>query len=163
MIEFTTALFLMLSTMTGMPKEAEAKMIASSTVDDGQKEAIVRVIEAKKMLTFEDYVRAYYADTPILAEIARCESTFRHYLPNGEILRGKVNKGDVGVMQINEYYHKDQAEKLGYDLETIEGNLAYAKNLYDRQGSAPWVSSSPCWKKYENKNLVEKPTVLAKK
>ena len=163
MIELTTALFLMLSTITGIPKEAEAQMIASSTENGMQKEAIVKIVESKKLITFEDYVRAYYEDTPILAEIAKCESSFRHYLPNGEVMRGKINKGDIGVMQINEYYHKDTAEKLGYDLMTIEGNMAYAKNLYEREGSDPWISSSPCWKKFENKNLVSKPVELAKK
>jgi hypothetical protein len=91
-----------------------------------------------------------------LAEIAKCESTFRHFLPNGEVIRGKVNKDDVGVMQINEKYHKDTATKLGFDLETINGNLAYAKWLYEKEGTYPWISSSACWNDKVTSTLASK-------
>lgn len=97
--------------------------------------------------TLEEYVREYYADEPILAEIARCESTFRHLNEKGEVLRGEVNNQDVGVMQINLYYHGETAEKLGYDPMTLEGNLAYARELHEKKGTAPWSASAPCWKK----------------
>ena len=83
-----------------------------------------------------------------MAEIAKCESTFRQYDSKGEVIKGIVNKSDVGVMQINKYYHLKQAEKLGYDLHTIEGNMAYAKALYEREGTKPWNASSKCWMKY---------------
>jgi hypothetical protein len=96
----------------------------------------------------EEYVRTYFADVPVLAEIARCESTFRHHdSRTGSILKGKVNNNDVGVMQINTVYHRDTARRLGYDLETIEGNLGYARNLYEREGTRPWNSSRACWNK----------------
>ena len=96
----------------------------------------------------EAYVREYFKDTPILAEISKCESSFRHIGSNGEIIRGKVNKGDIGVMQINTYYHEKQADNLGIDLTTLRGNLEYAKQLYEKEGTAPWQSSSKCWNKY---------------
>lgn len=95
----------------------------------------------------EKQVRAYFADVPLMAEIARCESRFRQYDVHGNVLRGKVNTKDVGVMQINEYYHLARATKLGYDLHSVEGNMLYARRLYNEQGSQPWVSSSPCWGK----------------
>ena len=94
----------------------------------------------------EAYVRDYFADAPILAEIARCESTFRQFGSSGNVIRGKVNKGDIGVMQINEYYHGDNAAKLGFDIYTLDGNLGYAKYLYQKYGNDPWSSSSKCWK-----------------
>lgn len=97
--------------------------------------------------TLEEYVREYYRDEPILAEIARCESHFRHLTVEGEVVRGKVNNFDVGVMQINTAYHGEKAEELGHDLLTLEGNLSYAKDLYKRQGTTPWASSASCWKK----------------
>jgi len=53
-------------------------------------------------------------------------------------------------MQINEYYHTDKAKKLGLNLRTVEGNLAYAKYLYDKEGTQPWISSSKCWNPTEN-------------
>lgn len=93
----------------------------------------------------EQTVREYFADIPIMAEIARCESTYRHYLPNGEVLRGKVDNDDTGVMQINTRYHQKTADKLGLDLENIYDNMAYARNLYERKGTQPWSASAPCW------------------
>ncbi len=50
-------------------------------------------------------------------------------------------------MQINEHFHLDKALELGYDIYTIEGNLAYGKYLYYKEGTAPWVSSASCWKR----------------
>ena len=82
-----------------------------------------------------------------MQEIAFCESTFRQFGADGQPLRGHVNGADVGVMQINEYYHGATASKLGFNLETIDGNMGYARYLYDTQGVAPWIHSKPCWSK----------------
>ncbi|MDP3803921.1 MAG: hypothetical protein Q8Q87_00045 [Candidatus Omnitrophota bacterium] len=98
-------------------------------------------------LTLEEYVREYFKDTPIMAEIAKCESRFRHLGRNGKVLRGEVAREDLGVMQINEFYHEERADKLGIDLHTLDGNLAYAKWLYNKEGTAPWFASSKCWQK----------------
>ncbi len=95
----------------------------------------------------EAKVRAYFSDIPVMAEVSRCESQFRQYDKNGETVRGRVNAKDVGVMQINERYHLKRAQKLGYDLYTVEGNLAYGRLLYEEQGTQPWSASSPCWGK----------------
>ncbi|MDD4988936.1 MAG: hypothetical protein PHV42_00725 [Candidatus Pacebacteria bacterium] len=98
-------------------------------------------------MTLEDHVRESFKDTPILAEVARCESEFRQFGTDGKIIRGEVNKHDVGVMQINEGYHGAEAEKLGLDLHTLDGNIAFAKILYAKEGTKPWNSSKPCWGK----------------
>ena len=95
--------------------------------------------------TVEEYVREYFEEDPVLAEVARCESKFRHFGKNGDIIRGEINSKDVGVMQINEHYHKDTALKLGLNIYSLDGNLAYAQYLYDREGTQPWMSSSKCW------------------
>jgi hypothetical protein len=97
--------------------------------------------------TVEQYVREYFADDPIMAEIARCESRFKQFDKDGSIHRGVVNDQDLGVMQVNEFYHGVTAKKLGLDLYSIQGNVAYAKYLYDKEGTQPWISSSPCWSK----------------
>jgi hypothetical protein len=91
-----------------------------------------------------------------MANVAFCESSFRQYDIKGNILRGGVNKSDVGVMQVNEYYHGKTADKLGYDLYTIEGNLAYARYLYNREGARPWMSSSACWSKFSQSDIAKK-------
>src|SRR5689334_3719567 len=67
--------------------------------------------EIETTMTTEKYVRQYFKDIPIMIQIAKCESTFRQLDEDGEIHRGRVNNADVGVMQINEFYHLNQAEK----------------------------------------------------
>lgn len=106
--------------------------------------------EIEDMMGTEKYVRQYFKDIPIMIQIARCESTFRQLDDDGEIHRGRVNDADVGVMQINEFYHLNTAIDKDYNIYTIEGNTAYARDLYERQGTQPWISSKPCWGKYVN-------------
>jgi len=98
-------------------------------------------------LNTKDIVIQYYKETPMLVEVAKCESSLTHYTASGEVLRGKVDSRDIGVMQINEYYHRNTAEKLGLDIETLEGNLEYGQYLYNKQGLQPWSASSKCWSK----------------
>lgn len=118
---------------------------AVAQVAPSQKKESQEKIE--NLMTVEEYVRGYFSDIPVMIEIAKCESRFRQYDTNGEVLRGVVNSLDRGVMQINEYYHLETAEKLGYDILTIEGNTAYARYIFEKSGVKPWVSSSPCWGK----------------
>ncbi len=102
--------------------------------------------QAKTQNTVEREVRKYFKDIPILAEVARCESHFTHINPaTGNVIRGKVNPNDVGVMQINEYYHNKTAESMGLDLKNFSDNMAYARYLYERDGTQPWSASSACW------------------
>lgn len=77
--------------------------------------------------------------------IAWCESKFRQFDTNGNILRGEINNKDVGIFQINEKYHLEQSKKLGMDIYTIKGNIAYADWLYQKQGTKPWNWSKECW------------------
>ena len=96
--------------------------------------------------TVEHRVRTYFKDVPQLAEIAWCESRFTHVNPaTGTVIRGIVNSVDVGVMQINEYYHGSEAREMGIDLYSLQGNMAYARHLYENEGTRPWGSSQGCW------------------
>ena len=148
MIEATTSLLMLVSAFYGTPDTTAS--VANAMQATVAKTAIVEVqketnIPHDQPQTMEQYVRMYYKDTPLLAEIARCESTFRHLDKDGTPLRGGVNKGDIGVMQINETYHLESAVNLGYDIHTTEGNVAYARYLYNKYGSSPWNASKPCW------------------
>ena len=96
----------------------------------------------------EAKVREYFSDIPIMAEIARCESSYRHIHQDGSVLRGYVDQNDTGVMQINLYYHDYSARNLGLDLENFYDNMAYARYLYERKGTQPWTASVPCWGSY---------------
>lgn len=110
--------------------------------------------DVSTMMSTEQYVRKYFKDIPIMIEVARCESTFRQLDDDGEVHRGRVVPQDVGVMQINEYYHLDQALKKNIDIYSLDGNLSYARDLYEREGTVPWNSSKPCWGKYERQNIA---------
>lgn len=79
-----------------------------------------------------------------MREIARCESGMRQFNPDGSVLRGVVNSKDVGMFQINEFYHLADAKRLGYNIYTLEGNIGYAKHLVRTQGYRPWVHSNSC-------------------
>ncbi len=103
--------------------------------------------------TVEEYVRDYFniTHTPILAEIAKCESQFRQFDKNGDILKNGMGSSAIGIMQIMSSVHDDTAENLDIDIRSIEGNLAYAQYLYDKHermygdGTLPWKSSKACW------------------
>lgn len=145
MIELTTGIVFLLSSMYGAGNTTtDAVNVQPSTVDSVESTSQITSESDRKAV--ESYLREHFADTPILIEIARCESTFTHY-KDGEVVRGRVDNADVGVMQINERYHLETAKKLGYDIHTIEGNMAYAKYLYEKSGSKPWNASKPCWSK----------------
>ncbi len=96
----------------------------------------------------EAIVRNYFADAPIMIEIARCESTFRHNLADGSVLQGRVDNADTGVMQINTRYHEETAIALDLNLKDIYDNMAYARHLYEKSGTQPWSASSPCWNQH---------------
>ncbi|MCF7815684.1 MAG: hypothetical protein K9M10_01360 [Candidatus Pacebacteria bacterium] len=93
----------------------------------------------------EEAVRSYFSDIPVMIQIARCESTFRHTIDDGTILRGRVDPADTGVMQINTRYHGTKAMELGLDLTNMYDNMEFARDLYLRQGTKPWNASAPCW------------------
>lgn len=118
---------------------------ASITVATAVPIADIQAIPKEPIVSVEQYVKTYFAKNPILAEIAKCESRYRQYTTHGEVLRGRAVKQDVGVMQINETYHLETSEKLGYNIYTLDGNLAYGLYLYEKQGVQPWRSSDACW------------------
>jgi hypothetical protein len=110
----------------------------------------------KNFNSVEQTVRVYFADLPILVRIAKCESHFRQYDDKGEVLSGVANYMDRGVMQINELYHNSKALTLGMDIHTLEGNLEYARHLYEQEGTRPWMSSSSCWSETQETEIARK-------
>lgn len=89
--------------------------------------------------------REFQSDAPVMVQVAFCESTFRQYGPDGDVLRGSVNPQDRGIFQINEKYHGDEAAALGFDIYTTEGNIEFGRYLYSKYGTQPWQASEPCW------------------
>ena len=52
---------------------------------------------------------------------------------------------DIGVMQINDYFHEQKALELGLNIYDNEDNIAYGALLMSKQGLSPWSSSKKCW------------------
>ena len=142
MIELATGAAFLMSSLYGAG-QTNAKTTPMADLSTKQESAIIRNITNTKQV--EAYVRREFSNTPILVEIARCESTFRQFDDSGRVIRGIVNNKDVGVMQINEKYHSETADRLGTDIYSVEGNVAFAKYLYKKYGTSPWSASSNCW------------------
>ena len=89
-------------------------------------------------------VEAYFADIPVMINIAKCESNFTQYV-DGHTLNGGSG-GMMGVFQINRAVHLAYSIKIGHDINTLAGNMEYARHLYNTQGGTdPWYSSEGCW------------------
>src|ERR1051326_3112727 len=85
----------------------------------------------------EARVTAYFPDAPQMVAIAKCESGFRQYGPSGAPLAGGAAGNYIGVFQISSG-HAAEAMSLGMDIYRTDENLAYAKFLYQKQGTALW-------------------------
>lgn len=81
----------------------------------------------------------------VLLKIAECESGNRQFDDAGAVIRGRANPLDRGRFQINTYWHGEEAEKRGIDLNTWEGNTQFALILYERNGTRDWGWSAWCW------------------
>ncbi len=137
-----------------VPQVAQVATTSATTTD-------IDITNATSSQDIAEIVQDYYKDTPILANVARCESQYRQYNSNGSVFRGVVNNADVGVMQINEKYHSARAKQLGIDLHTLEGNLEYGALLYKEQGLQPWSASKPCWGSTVAKATVKTNSTVA--
>ncbi len=152
---FTVGLVTLASAITGQGISSAQSTVPMVLMVEKSAASAARFIDYTRKEEVTEYLKEYFADTPVLVEIAFCESTFRQVGLNGEALRGNVDSDDIGVMQINLRYHNKKAVELGLDLHTLDGNLEYAKYLYQKEGVRPWMSSAKCWMKseaYKNSN-----------
>ncbi len=95
----------------------------------------------------ERRVREYFADIPVMIGICGCESTFQQYREDGTLLVSRhvkegTNRRDstaLGVCQITYKNHYGNWTKSPEtDITTLEGNLAYARWLYEENGTSDW-------------------------
>jgi len=86
----------------------------------------------------EARVREAFADAPEMISISKCESGYRQFAPDGSVLRGGPGGRYVGLFQIDQPLHAAWAASLGFDILTVEGNIGYARHLYDAKGTKPW-------------------------
>lgn len=128
-------------------------LVADSTMDyirqpiaEPLKESAVEKIDTTSKEYVQRAVAKEFGADSVMYKIARCEGRFVQIdKATGEALRGRQNRLDRGVFQINEYYHLSTSKKMGIDILTLEGNIKYARFLYDTQGTRPWNWSKACW------------------
>jgi len=77
-----------------------------------------------------------------MVEVARAESGIRQFDANGNVIMSPTK--DAGLFQIN-WVNWDTAKRLGYDIYTVEGNIAMAKYLLRSQGLNAWSESAKNW------------------
>ncbi len=103
---------------------------------------------------------SYGLNPDIATAIIACESrnnpNARH---NNKDRKGNIWSSDHGYWQINDYYHRKTALKLGYDLNDHDENLMYGFYVLKKQGTAPWKASKYRWQKMIDLNLSSCPDV----
>ena len=124
------------------------------TTPSGFKIWAIQLIQIK--IAFAEY--NVWDGYPQLKRICSCESWGnndkkpRQFRNDGSLLwgndpeTGKPVEKDVGACQISTKYWLKDSKKLGYDIFTYDGNIGFAKWLYDKKGSEPWNPSRQCWK-----------------
>ena len=73
---------------------------------------------------------------PELQKIIVCESNAKQFNSKGKVLTSPTK--DRGIFQINAPIHQKKALKMGHDINTLEGNLAYGWWLYQHGGIKQW-------------------------
>lgn len=131
---------------------------AINVIKLAQTEVDILVLDSAPEPTVSELIelksREYGIDSGLALAIASCESRLRQYDDKtGEVLRGKANRRDVGIFQINELYHLEKSRELDLDIYSATGNIEYAIWLMSAYGRAPWVWSRKCWSATEVTSL----------
>lgn len=104
-------------------------------------------IEPLKVYADREVIKEVSVFPPILEKICQAESGGRQFNKNGDVLRGAVNKSDIGYCQLQETIWNDKARKMGYDIYTEQGNKDMALWIFNHYGSEPWYLSKKNWNK----------------
>lgn len=100
--------------------------------------------------TFESQVvllaEKYGQNEKLARAIIHCESHSRETAYNANLTASStIWSHDLGWWQINDYYHKSEALKRGFDITDKWDNLEYGFILMKEQGTNPWNASRHCW------------------
>lgn len=112
-------------------------------VAQGEITSTAASIDLYSTSSIKAYILSQFPNAPVMADIASCESHFRQLNYDGSVLIGKQNSDDTGVFMINKKYHLKEATSLGLNLDIFVDNVAFAKVLYERNGTRDWN-----WSKY---------------
>ena len=144
-IRYTSVIALFLLTFTNVTPALAATSTKGTLTSAATKSIAVASDSVATRAEVEKRVREYFKDAPNMIEIARCESNFRQFTDAGNVLRGGMGGQMVGVYQFYESVHSRAAKGLGFDISSLDGNLAYARHVYEAQGTTPWSSGQSCW------------------
>jgi hypothetical protein len=93
-------------------------------------------------LTIEDKIRvAFPIHQEEMLKIARCESGIKQFKVDGSVLISPTS--DIGIFQINQVHWK-RAKELGIDINSVDGNIQFAKLLYKSNRFGDWYMSRSC-------------------
>lgn len=93
----------------------------------------------KEYIAFE--AKQHGIDPKTALAVSYCES---RYYENATGTQAAVGK-DIGMFQINTYYHESKAQKMDLNIYEPRDNIEYAMWLMERQGLQPWSASKSCW------------------
>lgn len=99
----------------------------------------------QKPLTIKQLIEREFGKDSVMVRVAWCESKHRQFNKKGTVLRGEQNPQDVGIFQINEYWNLAEAQRLGHNIYSVDGNIEHAKYMFKRYGTKPWSWSQWCW------------------
>ena len=91
--------------------------------------------------TIERLARKYHQSVKVAKAIIHCESKGKQSARNYQAVVGV----DIGMWQLNSYYHSKSAARMGFDIYKSADNLEYGFVLLSEQGLLPWSASKYCW------------------
>ena len=89
MMELTTSAVFLMSSLYGAGNSGTQVAMANAAVTAASQAPVTQISTSTDPKAIEAYVRSQVSDEPILVDIARCESTFRQFNPDGTVVRGR--------------------------------------------------------------------------
>ena len=105
------------------------------------KEYIELVEEPTPQELVSNYAEEYGVDLKLANAIISCESRYNENAIGTLAVVGE----DVGLWQINSYFHKQTALSMGLDIYKVEDNIKYGFYLLSTEGVRHWYPSKLCW------------------
>lgn len=135
------------------PGTALAEPLQPATIDQMALEAPPRGPELASATSSEAIsalILQTFPDSPVMLEVAKCESRLRQFNEDGTVLMGGGGGNYIGIFQIGIQW-VDDAQKLDIDVYTVEGNVQFARYLYDSEIIG---RGQPLWRQWECALLI---------
>lgn len=140
----TSAITLILVGGAMLPNVSPSTINASTSVWDIASQELYDTGSISTSTTKSAIEYVFGKNAPLAERIALCESGDQQFNLDGSI-KGNENSSAIGVFQIIYSLHNEEALSLGDDITNFQGNIEYAKYLFDTQGVKVWDASFGCW------------------